>query len=172
MNRLVVEVYEKQLRSLKWIYVIIVVCVLGICSVTIVLGPPLGVIVKPSSLLLVELILGGLAAGLTLIVVPLSRQKLCNPDRVRRAPAEQLQSWGLPADIDPVIGRQAVFLTRYTAGCIISWGLSASVGLYGLITRMLGSNAPISGLFLSLAVFFLLILPPRGQWLKEKLSAL
>jgi hypothetical protein len=172
MNRLVVEVYQNQLRSLKWIYAIIFMCVLGICAVTIVLGPPLVAIVQASTLLVVELILGGLAAGLIFVVVPLSRKKLCSPDRVRTAAPEQLQSWGLPADIDQVIGRQAVFLTRYTAGCVISWGLSASVGLYGLITRMLGSPAAISGIFLALAVFFLMLLPPRGQWLKEKLQVL
>jgi hypothetical protein len=167
MNPVVAEVVEKQIKSLKWIYAVMAVTVLGTFAVTLVLGSPAGDGSESGILLWTQLGLGVFGALLLGLLLPIVRARLLNPDRVRNATGEQLANWGLPENIDPQIGRQAVYLTRYTAGSVITWGLAAATGLYGLVARMLGSTPLVSGLFLAAAVFVLVLLPPRGQWLRE-----
>ncbi len=167
MHPIVAEVVEKQIKSLKWIYAVMAFTVAGTFAVTLVLSAPADASGGSGILLWTQLGLGAFGALLLGLVLPLARARLLNPDRVKNATGEQLANWGLPDDIDPQIGRQAVYLTRYTAGSVISWGLAAATGLYGLIARMLGSPPIISGLFLAAAVFVLVLLPPRSQWLRD-----
>lgn len=167
MNPVVAEVVEKQIKSLKWIYAVMALTVLGTFTATLVLAPPADPGAGSGVLLWTQLGLGVFGALLLGLILPLARARLLNPDRVKNASAEQLANWGLPPNIDPQIGRQAVYLTRYTAGSVISWGLAAANGLYGLIARMLGSPALISGFFLAAAVFVLVLLPPRSKWLRD-----
>lgn len=167
MNPIVAEVLEKQIKSLKWIYTVMSVTVLATFVITLLLDSPVDAGSGSNILLWTQLGLGVFAALLLFLILPLARARLLNPDRVRNASEEQLAKWGLPDNIDPQIGRQAVYLTRYTAGSVISWGLAAATGLYGLVARMLGSTPIISGLFLAAAIFVLVLLPPRAQWLRE-----
>jgi multidrug efflux pump subunit AcrB len=167
MNQIVAEVVEKQIKSLKWIYGVMAVTVLATFVVTLVLDPGTDAGADSGILLWTQLGLGVFAALLLSLILPITRARLLNPDRVKNASEEKLSSWGLPKNIDPQIGRQAVYLTRHTAGSVISWGLAAATGLYGLVARMLGSPALVSGLFLAAAVFVLILLPPRGQWLRD-----
>jgi hypothetical protein len=83
-----------------------------------------------------------------------------------------MTAWGVPEEVETNLGRQAVFLTRYTAGCVIAWGLGASVGLYGLVVRMLGASAPVAGAFLAASVFVTFLLPPRANWVSEVVRSL
>ena len=158
MNPVVAEVIEKQIKSLKWIYGVMVFTVLGTFAVTLLLGAPAGPGGDSGILLWTQLGLGAFGAVLLGLILPITRARLLDPVRVKNAPEDKLAAWGLPKSIDPQIGRQAVYLTRYTAGCVISWGLAAACGLYGLVARMLGSSPLTAGLVL---------LPPRGQWLRE-----
>lgn len=167
MNPIVAEVVEKQIKSLKWIYGVMALTVLGTFVVTLVLGTTADAGADSGILLWTQLGLGVFGALLLGLILPITRSRLLDPDRVRNASEEKLSSWGLPKNIDPQIGRQAVYLTRYTAGNVISWGLAAATGLYGLVARMLGSPALVSGLFLAAAVFVLVLLPPRSQWLRD-----
>jgi hypothetical protein len=167
MNPIVAEVVDKQIKSLKWIYAVMSVTVLGTFLVTLLLDSPADPGSGTNILLWTQLGLGVFGALLLGLILPIARARLLNPDRVKNASDEQLATWGLPKNIDPQIGRQAVYLTRYTAGSVISWGLSAATGLYGLVARMLGSTPLISGLFIAAAVFVLVLLPPRAQWLRD-----
>lgn len=167
MIGIVAEVVEKQIKSLKWIYAVMSATVLATLIVTLVLDSPAEAASENRLLLWTQLGLGIFGALLLGLLLPIARSRLLNPDRVRNASAEQLASWGLPENLDPQIGRQAVYLTRYTAGSVVSWGLAAATGLYGLVARMLGSTTIIAALFLAAAVFVLLLLPPRAQWLRE-----
>jgi hypothetical protein len=136
------------------------VCVAGVVVATLVLGAPELAVLDPHLLFWAEVALGALAAVLLALVMPVARRRLLDPERVRRADPAALKSWGVSAEIDPAVARQAVYLTRYTAGCVISWGLSASVALYGLVAGMLGTHPAITGAFLAASVFALLMLPP------------
>jgi hypothetical protein len=167
MNPIVAEVVEKQIKSLKWIYAVMSITVLATLAITLVLDSPAGATSESSLLLWTQLGLGVFGVLLLAVVLPIARARLLNPDRVKNASDQQLASWGLPDNIDPQIGRQAVYLTRYTAGSVVSWGLAAATGLYGLVARMLGSTSVIAALFLAAAVFVLVLLPPRSQWLRE-----
>ena len=167
MIAIVAEVVEKQIKSLKWIYAVMSLTVVATLIVTLVLDSPAEAAPESSILLWTQLGLGVFGALLLGLLLPIVRARLLNPDRVKNASPEQLANWGLPDNIDPQIGRQAVYLTRYTAGCVVSWGLAAATGLYGLVARMLGSTTLIAALFLAAAVFVLVLLPPRDQWLRE-----
>ena len=167
MIGIVAEVVEKQIKSLKWIYAVMSATVLATLVITMVLDSPAEAAGESSILLWTQLGLGVFGVLLLAVVLPIARARLMNPDRVKNASAEQLASWGLPENIDPQIGRQAVYLTRYTAGSVVSWGLAAATGLYGLVARMLGSTTIIAALFLAAAVFVLVLLPPRAQWPRE-----
>jgi hypothetical protein len=167
MNPIVTEVLERQIKSLKWIYAVMSVTVVATLVITLLLDSPTEATSESSILLWTQLGLGVFGALLLAVVLPIARARLLNPDRVKNAPAEQMAKWGLPENIDPQIGRQAVYLTRYTAGSVVSWGLAAATGLYGLVARMLGSTTIIAALFLAAAVFVLVLLPPRARWLRE-----
>ena len=167
MNPIVAEVVEKQIKSMKWIYGVMAFTVLATFVITLLLDTPDAAGADSGILLWTQLGLGVFAALLLGLILPITRARLLNPNRIKNASEEKLASWGLPKNIDPQIGRQAVYLTRYTAGSVISWGLAAATGLYGLVARMLGSTALVSGLFLATAVFVLVLLPPRGQWLRD-----
>jgi hypothetical protein len=172
MNPIVLEVLLKQIRSLRRIYLVMLACILAIVVATLALGPPGMTVVHSSTLYWAELGLALLAILLVGLVMPLARRRLLDPERVRTAEADMLKAWGLSEQVEPTIGRQAVYLTRYTAGCVISWGLAASVGLYGLVAGMLGAHAAVTGLFLAASIFTLLLLPPRGEWLKGAMEKL
>ena len=167
MNPIVAEVVEKQVRSLKWIYAVMTATVVATLVITFILDSPAEAASDSGILLWTQVGLAVFAALLLAVILPLARSRLLNPDRVRNAPADQLSKWGLPENINPQIGRQAVYLTRYTAGSVVSWGLAAATGLYGLVARMLGSTTIVAALFLAAAVFVLVLLPPRAQWLRE-----
>lgn len=172
MNPLLAEVIDQQLRSLKWIYAVMGASVLGMFTATLILGPPEWMGLNPEILLWTELGLLFLGALLLGLALPIVRARLLDPARVRRLPAKTLAAWGLPDRIDERLGRQAVFLTRYTAGCVVSWGLAAASGLYGLVARMLGASAPVAGVLLAAAVFVLVLLPPHSKWLRETVENL
>lgn len=172
MNPLVAEVLEKQMRSLRRIYLVMGILVLGIIVATLILGTRTGLTLQSATLLWAQGILGLLSLLLLALVLPLVRSRLLDSKRVRDAGPEMLKAWGVPADIEPNIGFQAVYLTRYTAGCVISWGLTASVGLYGLVAGMLGASPWVAGLFLAAAVFVLLLLPPREGWIRKEMAKL
>ena len=129
-------------------------------------GPSL----NPGGSQLVELILTGLAALLLFALLPWLRLRMLSPARVMRADREQLARWGLPEELPLRLGRPAVYLTRYTAGCVLSWGLSVAVALYGLVASMLGARPLIAGLLFAAATFFLLLLPPAGNKLRVQLK--
>lgn len=167
MNPIVAEVVEKQIKSLKWIYAVMSITVVATFIVTLVLDSPADAAPEGGILLWTQLGLGVFGALLLGLVLPIARARLLDPDRVKNASKEQMAKWGLPDNIDPQIGRQAVYLTRYTAGSVVSWGLAAANGLYGLVARMLGSTPVVAALFLAAAVFVLVLLPPRTQWLRE-----
>jgi len=171
---IVAEVFERQVRSLRRIYGVMIGCLAAIIAVTLVLGSGETVPVQGDTLTWALAALGGFSLLLLGVVVPLARRRLMSPARIRTAGPDMLRAWGVPEDIPRSIGFQAVFLTRYTAGCVISWGLTASIGLYGLVAGMLGATPAMAGLFLAAAVFVILVLPPRAGWLRdeiEKLSA-
>jgi len=169
---IVAEVFEKQLKSLRRIYLVMNGCLVGIIVVTLVLGSRDGVPLKSNTLLWAQISLAGFSVLLLGLVLPLIRRRLLSSKRVQKAGPEMLKAWGVPEEIHPVIGAQAVFLTRYTAGCVISWGLTASVGLYGLVAGMLGADPAVAGLFLAGSVFVMLILPPRPKWLRQEIERL
>ncbi len=162
IHPLVEQVAERQLRSLKIIYGVLGLLLAAILVVTLVLGDPLGP--QAADMLWLEAALAGLSLLLLALVVPLTRRKMLSTGRLKRADPKELTQVGLPEGIDPRIGRQAVYLTRYTAGCVITWGLCVSVGLYGLVARMMGSSGLVTGGFFAAAAFVLLLLPPqRGR---------
>ncbi len=169
MHALLEQIFSRQVRSLIWIYSVIASLLLGLCAVCIIIGSPSAWLLSPY-LPWTEAGLSLLAVLLLGVAVPLARRRLLDPGHVRRAGPETLVAWGLPAGVDPILGRQAVFLTRYTAGCVISWGLAASVGLYGLVVRMLGASAPVTGGFLAAAVFAYALLPPLTTDLRKALA--
>lgn len=160
LHPLVEQVAERQLASLKIIYCVLAGLLVAILIVTLVLGDPLGPDLA-AEVVWLEATLAGLSLLLLALVVPLSRRKMLATDRLRRADPQELTRVGLPEGIDPRIGRQAVYLTRYTAGCVISWGLCVSVGLYGLVARMMGSTGLVTGAFFAASAFVLLLLPPQ-----------
>jgi len=172
VNPLIEEILARQLRSLRRIHAVILVLVLVMCAGAILIESPSLGFASPVTLTWLEVVLALLGIALVAIIIPLSRRRLLNPDMVRRAKSDTLQAWGVPQEIDPTIGRQAIFLTRYTAGCVITWGLGASVGLYGLIARLIGSSAAVTAGFLALAIFVLVLLPPRADRAREALNGL
>ena len=164
MNPVMEEVLARQLRSLKRIYLVMCVLCAGVVVAALVLGGPAGRLAGQTTLWWAQAALGLLGAVLLAVVVPLSRRRLLDPGRVREAGPDLLRSWGLSEAIAPQIARQAVYLTRFTAGCVVSWGLAASVALYGLVASLLGAHPAVTGAFLAAAVFTLLLLPPgAGQ---------
>ncbi len=171
MHPLLDEIFSRQVRSLFWIYSVIALLLLGLCGVCVIVSAPSAWLRSPY-LPFAEAGLGLLAVLLLGAAVPLARRRLLDPGRVKRAGPGMLSAWGLPAEVDPVLGRQAVFLTRYTAGCVISWGLAASVGLYGLVVRMLGASTIVTGGFLAAAVFVYALLPPVAKGLRRTLAEL
>jgi hypothetical protein len=92
---------------------------------------------------------------------------------VEAADPAQLKAWGLPDHVLQVsVGRQAVYLTRYTAGSVLSWGLCASVGLYGLVARMLGAPGLLAASFLAATVAVMVLLAPRAAVVRQQVEAL
>ncbi len=172
MISIVASVLDRQMRSLRRIYLVMILCVLGIIVATLALGVGAGLPLQSGTLLWAELFLGGFSVLLLGLVMPLVRRRLLSSSRLRAAGPEMLKAWGVPEDIQPAIGFQAVYLTRYTAGCVISWGLTASVGLYGLVAGLLGADPMIAGLFLAASVFVMLVLPPRAEWLRLEIEKL
>jgi hypothetical protein len=144
----------------------------GIVAGTLLPASLAGLGVRTPILLWSEVILGILAGALLVVVVPLVRRRLLSPERVRSAEPETFKSWGLPEDIPPAIARPAIFLTRYTAGCVVTWGLAAAVGLYGLVARLLGAPSVLAGALLAAGVFVLLLLPPRKAWVRQQVESL
>lgn len=163
MNPVIEEVLTRQLRSLKRIYLVMVFLCAAIVAATLALGDPAGRLAAQTTLWWAQAGLGLLGLLLLAVVVPLSRSRLLDPGRVRAAGPALLRSWGLSEAIAPQIARQAVFLTRYTAGCVVSWGLAVSVALYGLVASLLGACPAATGAFLAASVFTLLLLPPRAE---------
>jgi hypothetical protein len=166
----VAEVAAGQLRTLRGIYIGLGGLILAILIATLVLGAPLRG--GAEGTWWIELALGLLSLLLLGLLLPLLRRRLLGTARLQRLDAAALERLGLPAELDRRIGRQAVYLTRYTAGCVVSWGLCAAVALYGLVVRMLGAGAWETGGFFALAVFVLALLPPQRQRLFAALESL
>ncbi|MBN2496561.1 MAG: hypothetical protein JXR96_18350 [Deltaproteobacteria bacterium] len=161
LHPVVAEVLAHQLRSLRWIYGIMAALLAAIVLVAVLIGPPMGA--EHGRRWWIEAGLAALAACLLAVVLPLSRRRLLRPERVLRAGRQQLTGWGLPEDIDLRLGRQAVYLTRYSAGCVLSWGLAAAVALYGLVALMLGTSMYFAGAYFAAATFVLVLLPPERR---------
>jgi len=159
LHPLVVEVADRQFSALKGIYLVLAGLLLAILVTTIILGAPFDS-GGSAGLWWIEALLAGLSVLLLGLVMPLARRRFMGTDRLQKASAEDLQAAGLPAGIDLRICRQALYLTRYTAGCVITWGLCSAVGLYGLVARMMGAGALETGLFFALAAFAMALLPP------------
>jgi hypothetical protein len=171
LHPLVREVAARQLRALAGIH-------LGLGGLTGVmlgsalwLGAPLDLGLGPASPGWFELMLGALAVGLLAFGVPLSRRRLLAPALVQRADRARLEAWGLPEDVPLRVGRQAVYLTRYTAGCVVAWGLASAVALYGLMASLLGASPWVVGALFGAAAFTLVLLPARKGPLVRTLEA-
>jgi MFS family permease len=169
MNPIVYEIFEKQMRSLVWIFIAMYVFLAITAGFGIFIGFQ-NVDLRYSTW--VNSILAILSAVLLGLVLPIARRRLLDPKRVRNAAPEKLVSWGLPKNIEPTIGKQAAFLTRYSAGCVISWGLALSIGIYGLVSSIMGSSLIIVGLFFAAAAISLGIFPPKKKWVEEVMDEL
>ena len=171
MNAIIEEITVQQLRSLRWIYGVMGALTLTMLVSAWLLGPASPTF-HDSGSLLVEGLLGGLACLLLFVLLPWLRRRMLDSQRVLEADPRTLQRWGLPEGVPPHLGRPAIYLTRYTAGCVLSWGLSAAVALYGLVASMLGARSLVAGLLFSAATFCLLLLPPDGKKLRQLLKKL
>jgi hypothetical protein len=170
MHPLVTQVAQRQLRSLRFIYGAMLIMAAGLLLAALLLGPPEEFAWGVGGFATAELVLGGIVLVLLAVAVPLTWGRLASPARVLAADRAQLVRWGLPAELDPAVGRQAVFLTRYSAGCVIAWGLCVSVDLYGLLARLLGGAAWLVGLFFAASTFALLLLTPRAGPMQDGLE--
>jgi len=159
LHVLVRQVAERQLHALGLIRLGLGGLTLVMLASALVLGAPLDAGLGLGAPLWLEGGLVGLGALLLAVAVPLSRRRLLAPARVQAADREQLEAWGLPKDVPLRVGRQAVFLTRYTAGCVVAWGLASAVGLYGLMAGLLGASAWVTGVLFAAAAFTLVLLP-------------
>jgi len=165
----VLQVTERQLRSLGLIRLGLGGLTLAMLASALLLGAPLAAGLGAPGWL--EAGLGGLALVLLAGAVPLARRRLLAPARVLLADRAQLEAWGLPADVPLRVGRQAVYLTRYTAGCVVAWGLGSAVGLYGLLAGLLGASPWVTGSLFAGAAFTLVLLPPERARLLSALEA-
>ena len=169
LHPLVEQVAARQLATLKIIYLVLGGLVMAVLVVTLVLGDPLGPDAS-AGLWWLEALLAGMSLILLALVVPLARRRLLGTARLRDADAQELARVGLPEGLDLRIGRQAIYLTRYTAGCVISWGLCVAVALYGLVARMMGASGLQAGLFFAAAAFVLILLPPQRARMRSALE--
>lgn len=159
IHPLVLKVTERQLRTLKLIYIMMAVVLAVLLVVTLWLGGPADFSYF-EEFYWIKLALAVAGAILLGAVVPFARSRLMKPERIRSVGPQEFQKLGLPEEIDERIGRQALYLSRYTAGCVVTWGISEAVGLYGLMVGMMGSAAWITGLFFAAPAFTLAFLPP------------
>jgi len=175
LHPLVAEVAERQHRLLRIIYAALAGLLLAALATTLLLDPPALDLDVPSLgdpfawITWSLLCFAGILLG---VCLPFVRSRLLAVARVQTADRRLLQAAGLPEDIDPTIGRQALYLTRFTAGMVLSWGLGAAVGLYGLVARMLGANALATGVFFALSALTLALLPPDRRRLERALASL
>lgn len=172
LHPLVARVAGQQLTTLRRIHVVFLLLLLALAAAIIWLAPPferadLGLEPGPVEYLL---LLAGLLVAL--VVVPLLRWRLLDNRRVARAGERLLAGWGLPRGVPLPIGRQAVYLSRYTAGSVMSWALAVSLALYGLVGRLLGSGTLVAGLLLAAAAFLLVWLWPDRARLAQALVEL
>jgi hypothetical protein len=170
LHPLVSEVSQRQFKTLKLIYLVLTILLMAILVVTLVLGSPMDSS-SMGGLLWLEALLAGLSLAMLGLLIPLARKRLLSTERLAKATEQELSSAGLPEGIDPRIGRQAVYLTRYTAGCVITWGLCTAVGMYGLVARMMGAGALETGGFFAVATFVLVLLPPDRCKLNSALES-
>jgi len=159
LHPIVLQVAERQLRALGLIRLGLGGLTLAMLASALLLGAPLDAGLGLAAPGWLEGGLLGLGALLLAGAVPFSRRRLLAPRRVQAADRAQLEVWGLPKDVPLRVGRQAVYLTRYTAGCVVGWGLGSAVGLYGLMAGLLGASAWVTGLLFAAAVFTLVLLP-------------
>ncbi|RLB59178.1 MAG: hypothetical protein DRI34_02715 [Deltaproteobacteria bacterium] len=172
LHPLVAEVASQQFATLRRIHVVFLLLLVVLAAVVIWLSPPferasLGLPPGPGEYLL---LLAGLLVAL--VVIPLLRLRLLDTGRVARAGERQLAGWGLPRGVPAPLGRQAVYLSRYTAGSVMSWALAVSLALYGLVARLLGSGALLAALLLATAAFLLVWLGPDRKRIARGLGRL
>ena len=170
MISIVEQVYKKQMKALGWIYLVLFIGVISTVIFTMLLVSPERLEIYENIQPLVDISLLSLSLCLLLLVIPITRIRLHSKDKVKNADAKTLANWGVPDHVDPVLGRQAAFLTRYTAGCLVCWGVAAAIGLYGLIGQMFGSQIVLTGIHLSAAVFVMIFFPPRKQMVRNFLE--
>ncbi len=161
VHPLVLDVANRQLRILKLIYAMMALVLAVLLGISLWLGGP----AEFSYFAEFHWITLALAAASVILlgaVVPFSRSRLMNPERVRAMGTEEFQKLGLSEQMDESIGRQALFLSRYTAGCVATWGVCEAVGLYGLMAGMMGASNWVTGLFFAAPAFTMAFLPPSG----------
>jgi hypothetical protein len=171
LHPLVRQVTERQLRSLGFIRLGLGALTLAMLASALWLGAPLDAGLGLGAPGWLEAGLGGFGLALLAGVVPLARRRLLDPARVQAAGAAQLEAWGLPPDVPLRVGRQAVYLTRYTAGCVVAWGLASAVGLYGLMAGLLGASVWVTGALFAAAAFTQVLLPPERARLVATLES-
>lgn len=172
MNPLLEEVLNKQVKTLNCIYYTILVCISGAMVASLFLGSDDSILENIPSVLWVELGLVAMGALVLGLALPIAYKRLTSIEKVKSASRKMLMDWGLPEAVPFDMGRQAVYLTRYTAGCILSWIMTASVGLYGLIARVLNKNLFWTALFFAGSLIVMLLVRPRKQHLKQSIEKL
>ncbi len=162
IHPLVVEVTHRQIRTLRVIYIIMNLLLAVLLGLALWLGGPADFSYF-HEFDWIKLFLAVTALVLLGLVVPFSRNRLIKPEKILEVGPQDLKKLGLPENIDERIGRQALFLSRYTAGCVATWGICEAVGLYGLMTGMMGASGWITGLFFAAPAFTMALLPPSSS---------
>lgn len=156
LHPLFADILERQLRALWRIRVGMLGFLLAVILAGFLLPAQEGWLPARTARLC-EIGLGGLSVALLLAAL-IALRRLGDPKRVARARADELLGYGLPERLDLALSRQAVFLTRASAGWVLAWGLSTSAGISGLVCRMLGSPMWVVVLFFAVALGALLVL--------------
>ncbi len=170
LHPLFVDILERQLRALWRIRVGMLLFVLAVSLAGFLLPAPEGWL-PARTVWWCEIGLGGLSVALLLAAL-VALRRLGDAGRVARAGADELRGYGLPEGLDLALSRQAVFLTRASAGWVLAWGLSTSTGISGLVCRMLGSPMWVAALFFAVALGALLSLRLPSAGLRHMLENL
>jgi hypothetical protein len=154
LHPLLSDILERQLRSLRRIRMGMLIFSVAVAAAGFFLPEGANAWVA-DDVPLASIGLGITAAAMLATSLWVTR-RFSDPDRVARAGAEELRGYGLPERLDLGIGRQAVYLTRVSAGWVLGWGMVASVGVLGLLCRWLGSPMWAAALFGAGSIVFLL----------------
>lgn len=164
------DILERQLRALWRIRVGMLLFVLAVSLAGFLLPAQEGWLPE-STVRVCEIGLGGLSVALFLAAL-MALRRLGDVGRVARAGADEFRGYGLPERLDLALSRQAVFLTRASAGWVLAWGLSTSTGISGLVCRMLGSPMWVAAVFFAAALGALLVLRLPVASLRREIETL